>query len=200
VDKTALNNLQAYLRLLFDKFGEQLNATSTVEGIYSDWKRHLNKYWHNFSNLTILSFHNLAGNQLNTTTTADNPQVLLPVQDGNLADGCSQDVCFVHVKCTLDFTSRRHMVCTPTPLILQVSYYFELPKSTCLMTNGHGHAYTLMTYAGPDNWPTLSLAKVQLQILAACMQDSPILLEALALANTDAFELGLEIDLHLSIS
>ncbi len=36
VDKTALTNLQNNLRLVFDAFGGQLNATSTVDGIYSD--------------------------------------------------------------------------------------------------------------------------------------------------------------------
>jgi hypothetical protein len=120
---------------------------------------------------------------------ADNPQVLLPIQDGNLADCHSQDVHFVCVKCMLDFTSRQHMVCTPTPPILQVSYYFKFLQSTCAMTYSHDHAYTLVMYAGPA---------VQLQILASCMQDSPILLKAsgfnLPLANTDAFEIGLEIE------
>ncbi len=36
VNKTALTNLQADLLLVFDAFGGQLNATSTVDGIYSD--------------------------------------------------------------------------------------------------------------------------------------------------------------------
>jgi hypothetical protein len=68
VNKTALTNLQANLRLVFEAFGSQLNATSTVDGIYSDWKCHFNKQLHNFDNLTILSFHNSAGNQINNTT------------------------------------------------------------------------------------------------------------------------------------
>jgi hypothetical protein len=55
VNKTALTSLQANLRLVFDAFGRQLNATATVNGIYSDWKRHFNKHWHNLANLTILS-------------------------------------------------------------------------------------------------------------------------------------------------
>jgi hypothetical protein len=194
VKKTALTNLQANLRLVFDAFGGQLNATSTVNGIYSDWKCHFNKHWHNFNNLTILSFHNSAGNQIND----GNPQVLLPIQDGNLANCCSQDVRFVHVKSTHDFTSRQHMVRNPTPPILCVSYYFEFPQSTHALTSSNGQAYTLVTYAGPENFRTLSPAYVQLQILAACMQDSPIILKAsnfnLSSANTDAFEVGLEIE------
>ena len=66
------------------------------------------------------------------------------------------------------------------------------------MISGNGHAYTLITYAGPEDFRTLSPAGVQLQILAMCMQDSPILLKAsdfnLPSANTNAFEVGLEIE------
>jgi hypothetical protein len=85
VNKTALTNLQADLCLVFNAFGGQLNATSTIDGIYSDWKHHFNKHWHNFCNLTVLSFHNSAENQINNTSLPGNPQVLLPIQDGNLA-------------------------------------------------------------------------------------------------------------------
>jgi hypothetical protein len=77
-----------------------------------------------------------------------------------------------------------------------VSYYFELPQSTRVLTNAK--AYTLVTYAGPDDFCMLRPADIHLQILAACMQDSPILLKAsdfnLPLANTDTFEIGLKIE------
>jgi hypothetical protein len=86
VNKTALTNLQANLRLVFYAFARQLNATSTVNSIYSDWKHHFNEHWHDFNNLSILSFHNSADNQINYTTLPNNPQVLLLIQDRNLAD------------------------------------------------------------------------------------------------------------------
>jgi hypothetical protein len=73
LNKAALHNLQADLRLVFDAIGGQLNATSTVGGIYSNGKHHFNKHRHNFANLTFLSFHNLAGNQLNNNTMTNNP-------------------------------------------------------------------------------------------------------------------------------
>ncbi len=56
VTETALTNIQANLRLVVDAFGGQLNATSTIDGIYSDWKCHFNKHWHDFNKLTIFSF------------------------------------------------------------------------------------------------------------------------------------------------
>ncbi len=89
VNKTALTNLQANLHLVFDAFGRQLNVTSTVDGIYSDWKHHFNEHWHDFNNLTILPFHNSAGNQINDTTLPGNLQILLPIQNGNLDYCCS---------------------------------------------------------------------------------------------------------------
>jgi hypothetical protein len=198
INKTALTNLQADLRFVFDAFSGQLNATSTVNGIYSDWKCHFNKHWHKFNNLTVSFFHNLAGNQINNTTLPENPQVLLPIQDGNLTTCHSQVVCFVIAKCTLNFTSRQHMVRNLTLPILHVSYYFKLAQSTHEMFSGNGQAYTLVTYAGPKDFCTLSPANVQLQILASCMQDNPIFLKAsdfyLPSANTGAFEVGLEIE------
>jgi hypothetical protein len=88
-----------------------------------------------------------------------------------------------------------HNLTLPT---LCVSYYFKLPQSTCAMISGNGQAYTLMTYAGSEDFCTLSPVNIQLQILATCMQDSPILLKAsnfnLPSANTDAFEVGLKIE------
>jgi hypothetical protein len=83
-------------------------------------------------------------------------------------------------------------------MILGVSYYFDLSQSTCAMISGNGQAYTLVTCAGPKDFRTLSPANAQLQILATCMQDSPILLKAsnfkLPLANTNAFKVGPEIE------
>ncbi len=128
VNKTALTNLQANLRQVFDAFGGQLNATSTVDGIYSDWKHHFKEHWHNFYNLTVLSFQNSAGNQINNNTLPGNSQVLLPIQDGNLANCCSQDICFVCIKCTLNFTSRQHMVRSLTPPILCLFITLNVPS------------------------------------------------------------------------
>jgi hypothetical protein len=159
VNKTTLTNLQVDLHLVFDIFGGKLNATSTVNGIYSDWKRHFNQHWHDFDNLTVLSFHNSAGNQItnNLTRQPSSPalhsgwELCLLLQPGCLLCG---------IKCTLDFTSREHMVRSPTPPILCVSYYFELPQSTCVMISGNGHAYTLVAYASPKDFRTLSPADV----------------------------------------
>ncbi len=104
VNKTTLKDLPTNLWLIIDAFGSQLNASLTVEGILSDWRRYFLEHWMDFGNLTILSFHNSRGNWMDNTTTANDAQVLLPVINGNLGDCRKQDVRFVRVQCTLDFT------------------------------------------------------------------------------------------------
>jgi hypothetical protein len=105
INETALTNLPTDLKLIIDAFGAQLNASSTTEGIISDFKRYFYDHWMCFQNLTILSFHDLAGAIINDTTSPANPQVLLPVQDGNLANCRSQGVRFLRIQCVLDFGS-----------------------------------------------------------------------------------------------
>jgi hypothetical protein len=104
VNKAALKDLLTNLRLIIDAFGSQLNANSTVEGIFSDWRHYFLEHWMDFGHLTILSFHNSKGDWMDNTTTANDAQVLLPVINRNLGDCRKQDVRFVHVQCTLDFT------------------------------------------------------------------------------------------------
>jgi hypothetical protein len=118
INKTTLTNLPTDLKLIINAFGAQLNASSTTEGIVSNFKRYFSDRWMSFDNLTILSFHNSAGNIVNDTTTPTNPQVLLPVQDGSLTNCRSQDVRFVWVQCVLDFASLVTATLYPTSTIL----------------------------------------------------------------------------------
>ena len=70
---------------MIDAFGAQLNASLTVKGILSDWRRYFNEQWMDFAHLVIHFFHKAQGNRIDDTTTAGNPQVLLPIQDGDKA-------------------------------------------------------------------------------------------------------------------
>jgi hypothetical protein len=118
INKTTLTNLLTDLKLIIDAFGAQLNASSTMEGILSNFKRYFSDRWMSFDNLTVLYFHNSAGNIVNDMTTPTNLQVLLPVQDRNLANCRSQDVQFVRVQCVLDFASLVTATLYPTSTIL----------------------------------------------------------------------------------
>jgi hypothetical protein len=95
VNKSALKDLPTNLQLVIDAFGAQLNASSTVKGILSNWRWYFQEHWMNFSHLTILSFHNSRGDHIDDTTIAGNAQVLMPIQDGALPTCCKQDVRFV---------------------------------------------------------------------------------------------------------
>ncbi len=165
VNKAALKDLPTDLRLVTDAFGAQLNGSSTVKGILSDWHRYFNKRWMAFNYLTILSFHDSQGACIDNTTIAGDPQVLKPVQDGALASSRSQDVRFVRVRCTLDFRPLTTVNPYPVSPILRVSYYIELPQSSRAMTNGAGGTYTLISFCGAGDLRTLSPEDVQTQIL-----------------------------------
>jgi hypothetical protein len=82
VNKSALKDLPTDFWLVIDAFGVQLNSSSTVEGILSDWRWFFSERWMDFSYLTILSFHQSNGNRIDNTTTAGNSAILLPVVDG----------------------------------------------------------------------------------------------------------------------
>jgi hypothetical protein len=105
IAKTSLTNLKVELKLIINAFGAQLNASSTTEGIISDFKRYFYDCWMSFDNLTILSFHDSAGNIIDDTTTPADLQILLPVQNGNLANCRSQGVRFVRIQFVMDFVS-----------------------------------------------------------------------------------------------
>ena len=85
------------LQFVINAFGSQLNASLTVEGILSNWRWFFNKRWIDFAHLTILLFHALNGDCINTTTTAANPQVLLPIINGPVGNCRNQDVRFIRV-------------------------------------------------------------------------------------------------------
>jgi hypothetical protein len=184
--------------LVTDAFGAQLNASSTVKGILSDWQRYFNKQWMAFNFLTILSFHNLQGARIDNTTIAGDPQVLKPVQNGIVGASRSQDVRFVRVQCTLDVGPLTTVNPYPVSPILRVSYYIELPQSSRAMTNGAGGAYTLISYCGADDLRTLSPEEVKTQILHPVLQTCPVLLQAsdfiLQAANTNSQDIALDVD------
>jgi hypothetical protein len=123
-------------RLVLDALSTQLNCSAIIEGLTFNWRSCFDDNWCGFSNLTIQSYHNSAGAKMNNTTTAANPSILLPVQNGAVA-GCLKDnVRFVHVLCLLDF-SNLFTIPNPGPTVLHVSFYIELPQSMQVMTGGN---------------------------------------------------------------
>jgi hypothetical protein len=139
ITKAAL--VPADLRLVMDAFGAQLNASSTVEGILSDWRRFFQERWLDFAHLTIQSFHNSKGDRIDTMMTAADNQVLLPFVDGPIAACRKEDIRYVRVQCVLDFSALITFDPYPVSPILRESYYIELLQGTQMMDAGAG--YTL---------------------------------------------------------
>ena len=105
VNKTVLTAPGIDCYLMLDVLGAQLNLSAIVDGIRGDWYRHYRRNWSNFDNLTILSFHNDSGAQVNDMTTAANSAVLLPVTNGPINSCHKQNIRFVRVQMNLNFAS-----------------------------------------------------------------------------------------------
>ena len=71
INKTALAAPGINHRGMLNTLSAQFNLSAIVDGVLSDWTCHFQRAWCNFNNLTILSFHNNAGAQVNDTTAAD---------------------------------------------------------------------------------------------------------------------------------
>ncbi len=134
---------------MLDTLGAQLNLSAIIDGVLGDWTRHFQRAWCNFANLTILSFHNDAGAQVNDTTAADSV-VLLPVIDGPVVDCRKRNIRFVRVQLNLNFASLVTLD-PPGVTVLRVEYYIELPQSSRDLTNGQRQRHGLSSHH--ISWP-----------------------------------------------
>jgi len=80
-------NLDQRARIL--TLANQMNLMLMAEAGLADWERKLSKNWSNFQYLKILSWHDEKGTRISNTTIPGDSSILLPVQDGNIADCCS---------------------------------------------------------------------------------------------------------------
>jgi hypothetical protein len=163
INKTALSSQRIDLRVQLNALSHQLNLSATVDGMINDWFRHFYNRWFDFGRLMILSFHNTKGNQVNDSTEATNPSVLLAVFDGPIGD-CCKNVKFVCVQSSVNFINLV-TVDNPRPTTLRIKYYIKLPQSTHQMTNGHGNAYNLTIFHGTASLCTLTQQQIQAKIL-----------------------------------
>jgi hypothetical protein len=127
-NKTALASADLDQRTRILALANRLNLMLTAKSSLADWERKLSRNWENFRYLTILSWHDAKGTAIASTTTAGDSSVLLPVQNGSVADCCSAGVKFVHIQLELDFANLMTAAVHPAPnVILQGEYYIQLP-------------------------------------------------------------------------
>jgi hypothetical protein len=147
--------------------------------------------------LTILSFHNVKGDIVPDMMEAGNPTILLPVQDGLLANCRKKYVKFVRIQFALDYSPLVNVTTQAGPTILRAEYYIKLQQMSRQLFNWQHTAYNLLTFHGPGDLRTLSPAEIQAQILDMMFQNGPVNLQPacfnLSSARTDSTELLSEI-------
>jgi hypothetical protein len=116
INKTALLLQALKLCVMLDALRAQLNLSASVKGMIKEWLWFFQDSWFDFSLLQILSFHNDAGGQVNDTTTAADPAILLPLQDGPVID-CRKAIKFVRVQLNLNYAALAN-VNPPGPMVL----------------------------------------------------------------------------------
>jgi hypothetical protein len=196
INKTTLLLQALKLRIMLDALGAQLNLSASVKGMIEEWLRFFQDSWFDFSLLQILSFHNNAGGQVNDTTMAANPAILLPLQDRPVID-CPKAIKFVRVQLNLNYAALAN-VNPPSPTVLRATYYIKLPLHLRALLNGNGMQYSITTFIGPGDLRTLSPPEVRAQVLDLMIQGNPLDLLPpsfnLGSAWTDLIALQMEID------
>ena len=175
VARSAIELIPVDTGVLLDALGTQLNCSAIVDSLIFDWRSCFDDHWGDFTHLTIQLFHNSARAMINNTSTTANPNILLPVQSGAVANCHKEDVHFVRVLCSLDFTPLFTIV-NPGPTILRVSFHVELPQMTVAMAHANGATYNLTTWHGIEDLSTLTREQLRTLILEPCLQDGPIAL------------------------
>ncbi len=173
--KNALEPFLINTQIILDMIGTQLNCSAIIDGLIYDWRSNFDEAWFDFRNLAIILFHDSAGAQINNTTVAGNPAIVLPVQDGAIALSCQQDIRFVRVMCTINF---QVLITIPNPglMMLHVGFYIELPQTTVAMVIGNNVAYNLTTWHSVADLSQLTCHHVRATIIRPILQDGPILL------------------------
>ena len=174
-NRTALAGADLDQRARMLTLADRMNLMLTAEAGLADWERKLPKNWSNFQYLKILSWHDEKGTRINNTTIPGDSSILLPVQDGNVADCRSPGVKFVRVQLELDFADLTIATANPAPynVVLRGEYYVQLPQSSHNLNNGAGTTYTLTSWLGPSDLRTMSTVSVQRDILGITHQDGP---------------------------
>jgi hypothetical protein len=96
-NKTALSSADVNQRAGILTLADRIDLMLTAKSSLADWECKLSCHWADFVCLSILSWHNLASNPINNTTTAADASILKPVQDDAAADCRSAGVKFVRV-------------------------------------------------------------------------------------------------------
>ena len=168
-NKTALALADLDQKALILTLADRLDLMLTTELSIADWERKLNCNWANFVNLSILPWHGANGALINTTTTAADASILLPVQNG-AANACrSLGVKLVRVQLALDYANLNRIDPAPNTT-LSGEYSIQLPQDSVDLTTAADNTYRLTTFTGAADLHTLSIKNIKSDILRATHQ------------------------------
>ena len=94
-DIAALGTVPLDPSVVLDCLSHRLHCGAVVDGSKFDWLSRFQDNWYNWTNLTIVSFHDSSGERINDAAITADPAILKPVQDGDPADCRPADVRFV---------------------------------------------------------------------------------------------------------
>ena len=95
INLTVLSSQNIKPRLQLEALGHQLNLQATVDGVIRDWSCFFHDRWYDFGCLQILSVHSMNGDVNENTMMAADSNILLLVQNGNIADCRRPSIKFV---------------------------------------------------------------------------------------------------------
>ena len=176
INKNAIENVPADVRLKLDVLGTQLNQAAFIDGAKQNLTHFWRISWIDMRYLTIVSYHDSTGAVIPNACTAADPKVLLPCAAGAIANCRPPDVRFVRLQLELDLAP----VCPGAVgnTTLKTMYYLELPQTSVDIANGAGAMRSLVTFHGTADIRTLSVQEIRTEILEQGPYDGPIDLSA----------------------
>jgi hypothetical protein len=135
---------------------DHLNLMLTAKSGLTNWERKLLQNWENFQYLTILSWHDAKGDVIANKTSATNPSILKPIQDGKRDDCRSAGIKFDQVQLELDYSELQQLRLDCRHLILSYTVsttfsYLKLPRM--LPMRGVTHTASQPTLAATTSVP-----------------------------------------------
>ncbi len=154
----------------FQAMGTHLNLSTQVSAMLSEWHRTLQNHWQNPKHFKVLGFFGSDGTRLNSTTTAADSQILLPIDQTTSrtnAQRRSADVKWVRVQLRVQYSALDSNITPPDNPVYDYSCYIELPQETKSTLNSTGNSLDVTTFWGPDDLRTIDASVFKSTILSA---------------------------------
>ena len=153
--------------VLLETLGHHCMCSALIDSYKAQWRDHFEDHWLDWGCLEIVSFHDSSGTRLADATTATDPRVLKPVQDGQAIDCRPNDVKYVRLLGKIDYTSLIQAD-NQKNKVLRMHWYVELPQGTQQVRDGAilPNNRTIHTWLGASDLRTMSKEEMETAILS----------------------------------